>query len=872
MKLWDNFRRNTMVILKLILENYRTIHTAMNCHRIEIDFTKRKNRICMLVAPNGGGKTSILSALTPFATLGNLDIRDGISLILEGKKGYKEIQYQNGPDIYIIKHFYTPSSTGSHSVKSYIEKNGTELNTNGNVTSFKEIVKTELDIEMDYLKLIRIGNNVTNLLQMKTTERKNFMSKLLHDTDECLKYYKKISSDITQLRAMMNHTLDKIRKTGIQNTEETFAQCLKMEDEIKNRRDRLKVEQDKLAVLKSKRSEYPQPSEIRERAKDLSKSLKKLERAMEKEWKLSDIEQTISELEEKLRKAELSYSEARATLRSKQESLDDYVREKHQLERDIEREKTNSNVISLENIILDLEYKIRNQEPLFEGKMFSYTKKELESLMEFLTKQEDSLNTIYSFGREPLERVLKLQQEEVPIAKYIADSIAELEHSEIESACRTILHHLGKDLPDGECPTNFSACPYLGFYNKILEMKYQHSEQGKDETLSMLQCMEMVYVGIKQFFDSFSEAKDLLEKMPKEVQEKYTAKRVLKKVEQMQPVYPKALFYDLLSEITDYENIQAMKEDLVKRKAELEQLQKSSSYGYMVERLTTVERTISDIMTFVKEQKSSIAAYEQTIQEVTNDVSYYQDVEKVLDHQKEIEEEYEKCSSLLEERVSLDEQFLSLDFSTKTEENAILALENNYHNLLFRVRDCQLLKNELGRYTEVYDEACLIRDAWSTKEGIPLKYIQMHLDGIRDEANDLLDIVYKGSSYIVDFDISEKEFKIPFVTKGNLVEDASFASQGEESFLSIALSFALTSKSLRSYNIMLLDEIDATLDSKNRLGFISMLDKQDEKINAEQTFLISHNNMFDMYDVDVLYLYPEDAGDTDSNIIPIVKQ
>lgn len=861
-----------MVIEKLILENYRTIYTAMNCHRIEIDFTKRKNRICMLVAPNGGGKTSILSALTPFATLGNLDIRDGISLILEKEKGYKEIHYRNGSDKYIIKHFYTPSSTGSHSVKSYIEKNGTELNVNGNVTSFKDIVKMELDIEMDYLKLIRIGNNVTNLLQMKTTERKNFMSKLLHDTDIYLKMYKKISTNITQIRAMINHTLDKIRKTNIQNVDDVLAQCLQMEDEIKNRKDRLKKEQDKLAVLSSKLSEYPKPVEIKEQSKELAKQLKKLEKAMEKNYQLVDIEQEILSLEKSLKDAELARSETRASISSKQESLEAYVKEKNQLALDIQREKTNSNVISVENIILDLEYKIRNQEPLFQGKSFSYTKKELETLMEFLAKQDEILNTIYSFGREPLERVLKLQEDEIPIAQYIETSISELEHSELENACRTILHHLKKELPEGDCPTKFPACPYFQFYERILELKYQHSEEGKDETLSMLQCMEIIYKGLKQFFDSFSEVNDLISKMPKKIQEKYTVKQVLDKIVHMQPVYPKSLLYDLLSEITDYENIQDMKDELVRRNAELEQLKKSSSYGYMTERYSTVERIISDNMEFIDDQKEVLVEYEDDILHLTDELENYHELKKLIGHQREIEDSHNHLASLLEEITGLNDQFLTLNFSTKTEESAISDLENAYRNTLYRVRDYQLLKTELDRYNEVYDEACLIRDAWSTKEGIPLKYIQMHLDGIRDEANDLLDIVYKGKSYIVDFDITDKEFKIPFVTKGNLVEDASFASQGEESFLSIALSFALTSKSLRSYNIMLLDEIDATLDSKNRLGFISMLDKQDEKIRAEQTFLISHNNMFDMYDVDVLYLYPEDAGETQSNIIPIIKQ
>lgn len=134
-----------MYIEKLILENYQSVYVTLKSTRLEIDFTQRKNNICLFVGPNGCGKTSVLSTLTPFATLGNLDIRDSLNIVRPGHKGYKEIIIVDHDHRYVIKHFYTPSKE-SHSVKSYIEKDGVELNENGNVTSFKEIVKNELDI------------------------------------------------------------------------------------------------------------------------------------------------------------------------------------------------------------------------------------------------------------------------------------------------------------------------------------------------------------------------------------------------------------------------------------------------------------------------------------------------------------------------------------------------------------------------------------------------------------------------------------------------------------------------------------------------------------------------------------------------------
>ena len=59
-----------MKINYIILENFANIKTAMNADKIYIDFKKAKNKVILLVGPNGSGKTSLLSLLTPFASIG----------------------------------------------------------------------------------------------------------------------------------------------------------------------------------------------------------------------------------------------------------------------------------------------------------------------------------------------------------------------------------------------------------------------------------------------------------------------------------------------------------------------------------------------------------------------------------------------------------------------------------------------------------------------------------------------------------------------------------------------------------------------------------------------------------------------------------
>ena len=184
------------------LRNFASIFTAMHKKHIKIDFSKSKNKIVLLVGHNGSGKTSILSTLHPFAYPGNMDVRSNSSMII-GAEGSKEIHYDVDGTKYKIKHVYKVGKTMS--VKSFIAKDDIELNPNGNVTSFNEAVLNELNITQDYLKILRLGSNVTNIIEMKATERKNFTSDLLSDVNIYYNLYKKVNDDARVIKGILKN-------------------------------------------------------------------------------------------------------------------------------------------------------------------------------------------------------------------------------------------------------------------------------------------------------------------------------------------------------------------------------------------------------------------------------------------------------------------------------------------------------------------------------------------------------------------------------------------------------------------------------------------------------------------------------------------
>ena len=237
-----------MKILRLVLENFEVIRNCMGSNYLEIDFRGCQNKICLLLGPNGSGKTAILSQLNPFATIGNLDVRDGITLITPKKHGKKEIWIADGLTVYKIQHYYNPLKD-SHSTKSFIQKDDVELNPNGNVTSFKEIVKEELGVEQDYMKLIRLGSNVKSLISLSSTERKTFMGKMLDDIGVYLQYYKHVNNHMRTLKDMLSHTVDKLHKSRYMEVSMYDQEIDLVEGEVERLEGQLRDQGDRKSVV-----------------------------------------------------------------------------------------------------------------------------------------------------------------------------------------------------------------------------------------------------------------------------------------------------------------------------------------------------------------------------------------------------------------------------------------------------------------------------------------------------------------------------------------------------------------------------------------------------------------------------------------------
>lgn len=867
-----------MKILYLKLTNFINIVTAFNTETIEIDFSKSNNNVVLLTGPNGSGKTSILSCLHPFPTNGNMDVRSDNPIIVPRENGYKEIHISDGDDLYVIQHFYTRNGD-KHIIKSYIQKNGVELNENGNVTSFKEIVEKELGLEQDYMKLTRLGSNVTNFIDMKRQERKNFTGKIISEADIYLSYHKKIMADKNKVNIQINHTSDLIRRLQVDDLGELKKAQKSLQHQIEDLTAKIEKVNSELSVLQYQLNDCGDIPAMRERIQEKEKELKHIQKALAR---ASEIKISISTLKSMIEEAKIAILKAKSSLDTNViartgilNQLDSIAHEIDSIKREIARIESDQNIKDMEANIELLRETIRRRakESGIGGYVRPCSKAEMEDLIKMLDKCMDILLSTYELGKGPIQKAVSFFHTKTDIEKYTRENREKIKRNKMQSLCEQVYAEISKDIgllgPDCKNP---SGCRVYDFYQRI----YEYATQAPDKVIedeTFLAYTKMAYNNIQTVLKYLRDYHDIFEKMPECIKDQFLMSTVLTHICNMEWIYDKDIIFHELGLITDDELQDADLEELSRQKAMLAQYKKANSnIEYFQNKLEELIDSRTSLMGQLDEVKETINSLNREIEEKEASVSDYEDMVIAMEHEDEVETEFNDLKS----KLTLASQ-LSLQIREKTSILNDLQFRKNkmsktHQDNEFRIENYKRYKKDLDELSSKFTDLEYLARALSSREGIPLIFIQAYLKDIKDIANQLLDVVYDGDLHLEDFEITADEFGIPYSTKGTTVKDVIYASQGERSFISLALSFALTYKSISKYNIMLLDEIDATLDISNREKFLHVLEMQIDMIHAEQVFVISHNDMFNAYPVDIVDTRNRTSSNAElASYIPIEK-
>lgn len=849
-----------MKIEKLILRNFASIKNAQDANEITINLNESNNKICLIIGENGKGKTSILSMLSPFADLGNLDVRNTQSLILDGKEGYKEIHIRKDNDLYIIKHIYTPHEGKSHSVKSYIELNGNELNINGNVTSFKEYVKQELQIEPEYLKLIRLGNNVTNMINLSETERKNFMSKILDEIGIFLDYYKLVNEKMKRIKDAMNHSINKLNKIGVSDRIILENEIDNLSSSIKELKERYDDINSKIAIYKHDIDNIDDVENIRENYQKTSKKYLKMKELLDKKtidhdlsYYNSELEKISNKISETIHNITIDEELIRVNLNTMDSLKNNIDTLKVERSKEINSEKE---ILSMSNQLDDLRKTINKEEETLDGFKPLFTLKELEEFIMFLKTKSQIIDSTYDFGKQVVSKVIDLMRNNKSVPSYINSHLASIddERSDFNSLFFARLQ-TRFTFNDNTVTSCTNECEAKKLYNEIkmmIENVDTESKNKKDS--SFYKSMDMAYQNILSVINSFSIYSDFIDRLPDDYKKYFTLKTLYDNISKLKKIYPEEAFNNLLSIVTEYDNYINHLKKYDEDEATLNKFISISNLGYIEKELNEKSKEYESINDTYVSLCNELSSLKEELYDYNKSLEIIGEIKETLEKYDEVKALYEKYDSEYTLYKENNDKIKELSLSLHATKVKLDDFESRFNKVTMDLNEFDSLTKEIKKYNTVYDEINLVKRALSSKEGIPLRYTLNYLGNVESITNELLDIAYCGDKYIDKFDISPTSFCIPFFNKGVRLPDVKYASQGEMSFLSIALSFALASQTLSKYNIMLLDEIDGPLDSENREKFIRILENQIDRIDSEQNFLITHNDMFASYPIDIIDL------------------
>lgn len=868
-----------MKILYLKLKNFANIFTATNKKSIEIDFSKCKHNIVLFVGKNGSGKTSILSELHPFATAGSMDTRNDTCLIMEGTDGYKELHVADNDDIYIIKHHYNFSH--GRTMKSYFSKNGIELNPNGNVTSFKELVKLHLGLEQELLRLMRLGSNVSSLIDMKASSRKSFATDLFQDIDIYSSFHKRVSEEYRVLRSLIKSVVSKIEKLRIVDKSEVDS----IIENLNNRLTAFNKERETIieenAVLKSNYNQFNDMYKLDElpelkvsldkmisELKGIDKEINKISERLSCTVSLCSSDDVVTMLREEVNNLKIEIQVSRANIESSFKLLDILYKQKEQTSSIInsfisdERKKEITDMLDV--LLLENE----NFKSRFENFNPQYNRDELMFLLSHLQNLDNIINDLNQFSDEAKQEVLDIFQRGMRVEAHVHDHLKNLtrEKNNLNMELAKVMDtNFGSNALVMYQPPDCKAdqCPYIDFYNTSRRKNSGNMESLKGSIRAIDNKIEYYesYLDIQDVFYNIHKYIQMNEKYFKVVPElDFSFKTVLGLVLSNKPYYNEDYITDLISNLEDYNKfteLQAQIQDIEKELVEASKIDSkiedlNKELRKINEDIFTEENKQTELKKNIEEIEHELADKEVILSSTITLNELYSEKRDLEREFKLLAKDYKFRDGKLKELSNIKNKFVTNDRNLDNINHQIQVTNNELKDYMFRIQEFESLTGERKYLEDKFDDIAILKEALSSNKGIPLLYLQLYLKNCTICMNQLLDIIYGGTLEVCDFEINDKEFKIPYMKNGMKISDVIYSSQGERSFISLVLSLALIIQTVEKYNIMLLDEVDATLDTKNRQVFINLLEKLIEKTGAEQIFMISHNNMFDNYPVDVV--------------------
>lgn len=875
----------------LRLKGYTRIFNGLGLPEIEIDFTKCKNRIIVLNGRNGRGKTTIEDCASFFP--------DAPSEFMNNFSGEKEIHTLDGNNVYKALIVCPVNSNGNRGqTKATITKNGIELNPNGNISSYKEVIMTEFSMDSNFLALSMISSMNRGLADKTPTERKKQVGFIL----SALEIYNNINKTLVKRSSVftshINSLSNKINSIGDEATLRATLESLELRwGSLTSERDKLLQKITKIEanieiidpgsqIMNLYQSIFNEIQSIDLSIKSFEKEVVNLYQRCDKIDENSDIDKIVSD-------SNSSVSIYSTIIEEDTNKIKSALSERESLT--LELNENQSKLISItsdnnyDNLIEDLtKYRtiVSDQEKIFKKLNitdFSINKDELISVYNTLKDIKELIKVFRSeYKQEDIEDTIELYIQNFDIM----DNYRQL--LDTQSQLNNDLNNLNLDIKEYESIRDTSnllksrpkGCTEDSCF--FLQNALEASNKNPDNKLKELQNTKI------ELLASIESVKSLIS----EYQLYGTIDRDLREILNIINAHKSSL-----AKLPTSKNIinESIFIQYLKQRYEFNEIEDSDKYiqyadiinGY-VENRKILNKLESEYSKFsgkeemIKLLNSNIENIQSKLDKLLNDIelaksditfksSLMDNTLTLLDILKIIKEKKSNLGELKSKKTELRDKYITIKDNivkiddmikskTDIESNIqMIDLELNplvaeRDKLKFSITQLDDYKLELDEYKRKYEIVELLKKFSSPSKGIQTLFMKLYMGKTLTLTNQLLELFFDGNIQVSDYIINENEFRIPCVIGGLERDDISSCSNAQTSMISMILSFVLMVQASEKYNIIRLDEIDGSLDDYNRTRFVQLLNQLIDVLGIEQVFVISHSSEIESVNVDYICL------------------
>lgn len=869
----------------------------------EIDRRGSRNKVITILSANGAGKSMLATAWSPFVNDATNNRKRPV--IKDGCEGIKEIDYIStndegdcGPYMYKCKIIYGSNSTNCSLIRvDMVSGEEIEMNENGLVTSYENIVCKIFGINKNYTTIGYLSPQITSLIGMKPRERYDHISSWLPDVSGYLKGYRIVQKKINTIKRqikMIEEDLQGFSITEVSAEKQILENNI---EELKSFIDIKKEDNVKLTYIKNDLTITDEgliASKIRAYQKEhnsLIKEKHKLLKLVNKSSKYIGVggyDTLIKDISENENKMNLSRNKIQIIL----DNIKQYEMKRKELEinfnmispSETSLDEITTFITKVENNIHELdksmevfkgEYKFLNN--VSRG-LSSTETTILDNLIHLISNRIESISELISLDDLlDMDKISNNCDREIGYTKSsmnsldskiesIKESLSSLKNSSIDE---NILDLAPVDCNSYNCDLFKSIEKLLSPDDEITRLETLLEELYEKKTLLLDKIESSSTYGdniqksmilLKDINHSLFRDKVYISLLPESLREllsdsvykiSVNINRIVKEFDTLKEFISirdqHKLYSDELNKLKDKE---------INIKISMNMNSSIKDTNDKIDSLN-IDREKS-----IREAKDLMDEYDILL-ELKDTIS---DINKnVEDHNLRSKKSKETQNNI---RKEITEWYFSNRIVSLIKSNEI-SITGSMIDLKMNIDRLEEIRNKIAsknslvemrtRFISGLKELEILEKAWNPKTGIPSLFISNFLTSIHEKSNKYLKSL-NGDDFIIHrFEIGKTSREFPIIAKksdGTIVSDVSSLSDGQIAIVTLAISMAMISTvvDVGSYNIIRLDEVDGRLDSKRRKLFIDMVLETLSEINSKQCLIISHNDRFDEVETDVILL------------------